>query len=83
MNNWNPLAYGRFDAERNRPCIDLLSRVPQGPRRRIVDLGCGAGLSTQALADRYPDSDLVGVDTSTQMLAAARARFAGRAFPRG
>ena len=83
MNNWNPLAYGRFDAERNRPSIDLLARVPQGPRRRIVDLGCGAGLSTQALADRYPDSDLVGVDTSTQMLAAASARLPGVRFLEG
>jgi trans-aconitate 2-methyltransferase len=83
MNNWNPLAYGRFDAERNRPSIDLLARVPQGPRRRIVDLGCGAGLSTQALADRYPDSDLVGVDTSTQMLAAARARLPDVRFLEG
>jgi len=84
MNNWNPQAYGRFDAERNRPSIDLLARIPQGPRRRVVvDLGCGSGLSTQALTERYPDSDLVGLDSSAQMLAAARARLPGVRFLEG
>jgi hypothetical protein len=37
MNNWNPLAYGRLDAERNRPSIDLSARIPQGPRCHISD----------------------------------------------
>ena len=82
MNNWDPLAYGQFDAERivlHRPVgADTARAAPphRGPwlRRRPLDAG---------LADRYPDSDLVGVDTSTQMLAAARARLPGVGFLEG
>jgi trans-aconitate 2-methyltransferase len=83
MNKWNPQAYGRFEAERNRPSLDLLARIPQGPRQRVVDLGCGAGLSTQALAERYPDCDLLGLDSSAEMLAAARERLPGVRFLEG
>jgi trans-aconitate 2-methyltransferase len=83
MNKWNPEAYGRFDAERNRPSLDLLARIPQGPRRRVVDLGCGAGLSTQALAERYPDCDLLGLDSSAEMLAAAHVRLPAVRFLEG
>jgi trans-aconitate 2-methyltransferase len=83
MKSWDPLAYGRFDTERNRPSVDLLARIPLRKYDRIVDLGCGAGLSTKALAEHYPDSDLVGVDKSEDMLAAARARLPGVHFLQG
>jgi trans-aconitate 2-methyltransferase len=83
MNNWDPRAYSRFESDRNRPSVELLSRVPLRKYSRIVDLGCGAGLSTQSLAERYPDCDLVGVDRSEEMLAAARARLPGVRFLQG
>ena len=83
MNSWNPHIYGRFEAERNRPSVDLLARVPLASPRRVVDLGCGAGLSTQALAERWPDADLVGLDTSEAMLAAARGRLPSVTFVAG
>ncbi len=53
MEGWDPALYTRFEAERNRPSADLLARVPEGARRRVVDLGCGNGVSTQALVTRY------------------------------
>jgi trans-aconitate 2-methyltransferase len=39
---------------------------------KVVDLGCGTGELTRRLADRLPDSDVVGIDTSEEMLAEAR-----------
>ena len=75
MTGWDPKIYARFEAERNRPSVDLLARVPRMPRKRVVDLGCGNGVSTGALHERYPDADLWGVDTSPDMLAAARQRL--------
>ena len=38
----------------------------------MVDLGCGDGPLTLGLADRWPDARIVGVDSSAQMLEAAR-----------
>jgi SAM-dependent methyltransferase len=48
---------------------------------RAADVGCGAGASTLALAERFPDSRFVGVDVSGAALARARsaARSAGAA----
>lgn len=44
-------------------------RLHLGPGARILDLCCGTGLSTRALIDTYPDSDLiVGLDASAGML---------------
>ncbi len=72
MAGWNPVIYGRFEAERRRPAEDLIARVPDRTYRRIVDLGCGAGLSTTALRRRFPRCELLGLDNSETMLAAAR-----------
>ncbi len=73
MQPWDPNIYNRFAGDRHRPCADLLARVPPGPRKRVMDLGCGSGVSTAALRETYPDADLMGIDTSPEMLAAARA----------
>ena len=83
MDDWNARAYRRFEAERSRAAADLLARVPSGARRRIVDLGCGPGNSTQLLAERHPDSEVVGLDASPDMLASARARLPRLTFTQG
>ena len=73
--DWRADDYRRFEAERTQPATDLLARVPAGPRQSIVDLGCGPGNSTALLANRYPDAQIVGLDSSPDMLTAARARL--------
>ncbi len=83
MTGWDPRTYGRFEAERRRPCQDLLARIPGGRGGQIVDLGCGSGLSTRELAGQYSHSEIIGVDTSEDMLAAARARVPEARFVKG
>ena len=80
MASWDSAIYDRFENERNRPSVDLLGRVRSGRRRRVVDLGCGSGLSTANLAAAYQDSEIVGIDNSEAMLAAARTRLPGLKF---
>jgi trans-aconitate 2-methyltransferase len=90
---WDPEQYGMFAAPRLRPALDLLYHVPlpaapdaaaqhpTGPRppRAICDLGCGPGEITRILATRWPHADVVGLDSSDDMLARARAHAqAGR-----
>ncbi len=38
---------------------------------RVVDLGCGTGELTRRLADALPQSDVLGIDSSAEMLARA------------
>ena len=68
---WDPTRYLRYDSERSRPFIDLLARVDVNARH-IVDLGCGPGHLTQMLRRRWPQAEIVGVDSSPQMIERAR-----------
>ena len=70
--SWNPAQYERFAAPRLRPAIDLLARIPPGPRRYIVDLGCGGGQVTRLLRERWPEAGITGIDSSAAMLERAR-----------
>lgn len=72
MANWDTAQYLKFAAERSRPARDLMARVPGETPRVIYDLGCGAGNVTRLLAERWPDAEICGVDSSPDMLAKAR-----------
>lgn len=68
---WNPQLYGRYAGERGRPFVELLARVDAQRPRRVVDLGCGPGTLTALLARRWPEADVLGVDSSPAMIDAA------------
>jgi len=81
MVDWDARQYLQFESERTRPAIDLLARV-EGSASRAVDLGCGPGNSTELLVARFPAAEIVGVDSSDDMLAKARARLPKLDFER-
>jgi trans-aconitate 2-methyltransferase len=73
-NPWDPTVYLAFADHRGRPFYDLLSRVNAANPRRVVDLGCGPGNLTVSLDQRWPDAVIEAVDSSPEMVAAARER---------
>ena len=82
--SWSPDRYAAFAAERLRPAADLLARVPSlasssgsGPPS-IVDVGAGTGAAAGLLLERWPDAKLLLLDSSSEMLSAARAALDGR-----
>jgi trans-aconitate 2-methyltransferase len=70
--DWNPDLYLKFDKERTQPSIDLVSRINRENPSRIIDIGCGPGNSTQVLVQRWPDSEIIGIDNSPAMIEKAR-----------
>jgi trans-aconitate 2-methyltransferase len=71
--SWDPQLYLKFSDHRARPALELLARVPLEAPRLCVDLGCGAGNVTRAIASRWPGAEVWGVDSSKEMLARAAA----------
>lgn len=66
--------YLAFADHRGRPFFDLTTRINTTDPRRVVDLGCGPGNLTQTLAQRWPGAVIEAVDSSQEMVAAARER---------
>lgn len=69
---WDPAKYLDFADLRGRPFFDLTARIGATAPRRVVDLGCGPGNLTAALAQRWPQAALEASDNSPEMVAAAR-----------
>jgi trans-aconitate 2-methyltransferase len=71
---WDPDRYLAHADERGRPFVELVARVGHRSPRTVVDLGCGPGNLTELLAQRWPGAEVVGVDSSPEMVGSARAR---------
>ena len=69
---WDAALYLRFGGERARPFFDLLARVGAELPGYVADMGCGPGNLTALLAERWPSATVCGVDSSPQMIEAAR-----------
>jgi ubiquinone/menaquinone biosynthesis C-methylase UbiE len=52
---------------------EISRRVADRPIRTILDLGCGTGRFSNALATRF-HARLIGIDPSSKMLAQARSK---------
>ena len=57
----------------------LLDRIAGQSGRAVLDIGCGAGELTLALARARPDATVVGVDISPELIAVAGERGAAQA----
>lgn len=75
MSSWNAHHYLQFGGERTRPAADLVSRIEISVPKTVIDLGCGPGNSTQVLRQRWPDARVAGLDSSAEMIEAAREKF--------
>ena len=75
MVTWDSAQYLRFKNERTQPSRDLAMQLPadDGTVARVLDIGCGPGNSTAVLRERYPHAHILGVDSSPEMIDAAKA----------
>jgi len=80
---WDPAQYLNFADERSRPFYDLTSRIAATAPGYVADLGCGPGQLTASLAERWPEAEVLGIDSSAEMIRAAQSADYGDAMRSG
>ena len=78
--SWSASQYTKFEDERTRPVRDLIAAIPDTDARKVADLGCGPGNSTELLAARFAGAHVLGIDSSENMIDAARKRLPAISF---
>jgi trans-aconitate methyltransferase len=69
---WDPDLYGARASFVHRVASDLVDLLAPQPGERVLDVGCGTGELTSAIADA--GASVVGLDASAEMIEAARRR---------
>jgi trans-aconitate 2-methyltransferase len=82
VQSWDPQRYLVYADQRGRPFLELLARVDADDPAVVVDLGCGPGNLTSLLAARWPGAQVTGLDSSPEMIDAARRSVPGVGFER-
>jgi len=74
---WNPADYSRSSAAQQQWAEELIKKLRLSGNERVLDIGCGDGKVTAAIARSLPEGDVTGIDNSPEMI-----RFACDHFPR-
>ncbi|MGI8728017.1 MAG: class I SAM-dependent methyltransferase [Solirubrobacterales bacterium] len=73
--HWEAVDYDRVSSPQRSWAEQIFARMELRGDERILDAGCGSGRITGKLAAMVPDGEVVGVDSSEEMIALARERF--------
>jgi trans-aconitate 2-methyltransferase len=72
---WNGAVYDRISAPQHAWGLEVLERLDLQGDEAVLDAGCGSGRVTEAIVERLPRGRVIGVDGSSSMIDAARARL--------
>jgi trans-aconitate methyltransferase len=74
--SWNAKDYAQHSAGQERWARELIPLLNPRPDDRVLDIGCGDGRVTAAIAALVPQGSVHGIDSSADMITHARSTFA-------
>lgn len=73
--NWDAAEYEQHSSSQQRWALDVIRTLKLAEDARILDIGCGDGKVTAALAALVPKGRVLGIDSSESMVAFAQQRY--------
>lgn len=80
MYHWDAEEYRTSSSNQKKWALELLSKLDLKGRERVLDIGCGDGDITAAIARRVPRGSAVGIDSSSDMVYLAATRYPPERF---
>lgn len=77
MYKWNAQEYAKSSSAQQQWAMELIAKLHLKGTERVLDVGCGDGKITAALAKQLPDGSVVGIDNSKEMI-----NFSQKTFPK-
>lgn len=74
---WDATDYERHSNAQQEWAWDLIAKLNLQGDERLLDIGCGDGKITAAIADLLPEGQAVGIDNSREMIELAKKRHIG------
>jgi trans-aconitate 2-methyltransferase len=78
---WNPADYHKSSSSQKLWARELIEKLGLSENERVIDIGCGDGSMTAAIASRVPKGAVTGVDSSEEMIRFAKKQFPSRLYP--
>lgn len=81
MTEWNAADYARHSSLQEAMAQEVLAHLELRNAARILDVGCGDGRVTAAIAARTPSASVLGIDPSRDMIKFAQSHFGPGTHP--
>jgi trans-aconitate methyltransferase len=78
---WNPADYAANSASQHAWARELIAGLQLEGDEAVLDVGCGDGKVTAELAQTVPRGVVLGIDSSSEMIAFARGAFPPKRVP--
>jgi trans-aconitate 2-methyltransferase len=75
MHKWDPADYEKSSSAQFKWAMDLVSKLELSGDENVLDIGCGDGKITAAIAARVPRGRVLGIDLSGEMVEFARSKY--------
>ncbi len=73
--NWNAQDYAKNSSAQESWANELVSKLALQGNEQVLDIGCGDGKITNAIAKKLADGKAVGIDRSASMIELAKSQF--------
>jgi trans-aconitate 2-methyltransferase len=81
MYKWNPEEYQDNSDNQQKWGVDLIANLKLTGNERILDIGCGVGNITAAIAEKLPKGSVIGIDSSLDMVRQSEKSYPANKHP--